>query len=336
MPQQIREAICPEGVEEASQQQAAPSTVVSNLIRPIDLNDPSSEDASARQTGYFAVPSSLVVEGSGAYNRPATAVEITHTAHTNHSFGSRVSDAHPSTHVSHSGEHADGSALHRAMLFEQRLEAIIKRRINESSQWAQDRMSAVVRSHAYYLASGGDMSNTAIAGLCAAGVAGTAFMLTGAPNLTWLQRRNRRDLPLDGVMGAIQQAGSSSSSSALKNAALSCASTLAVMSGGMLFVRGMNRERIDLYDTRRRVDYGKYGLTAAASCLLRAMKRVFYGVGDVQYDDPVLYLVVAAWSLTAFLAWKLRSRVESIRWIFRIIYSNLHENAFRFIGSTQT
>ena len=290
MPQQIREAICPEVVEEASQQQVVPSTVVGNLIRPIDLNDPSSEDASTRQTGYFAVPSSLVVEGSGAYNRPTTAVEITHT---NQPLGSR-SDADPSAHVSHSGEHADGSALHRAVLFEQRLEAIIKRRINESSQWAQDRISAVARSHAYYLASGGDVSDSAIAGLCAVGVAGTAFMLTGAPKLSWLLNRNHRDVPLDGIMGAVQQA-SSSSSSALKKAALSCASTLAVVSGGMLFVRNMNREGVDPSDPHRRVGDGKYGLTAAASCLLRAMKRVFYGVGEVQYDDPVLYLVVAAW-----------------------------------------
>ena len=317
MPLSLRDVISPEredhdeqqhhNGEKDDEQQSIPvrSGV---LIRPIDLNDPSSGDASSlRDNGtppFFSLPSSLLIEDEDV-SRRATAVEVPDTPP--RSFPTESTPSRPTQ-----------------IPFEQLLQQIVHRRVNESKEWIQQQISTVATSQAYYLASGGDLSDNTVASVCVMGVVGTAMVLSTSSS-SWLRRKYPT---VDEILKTLPM------NISYNNAALSYTSTVALVSGGMWIVRQINR-------TDCTEIMGPVHDSNNQSTLITLSKRFWYVMKsffnpirwremglEVIYDNPkVIYLVVAAWSLTALLAWKLRSKITSMRWIFQSIFAKLIQNA---------
>ena len=279
------------------------------LIRAIDLNDPSSGDASSSRdnsTPFFSLPSSLLIEVEDVYHRP-TAVEVPETPP--RQFPTESTPSRPTQ-----------------LPFEQLLQQIVHRRVNESKEWMQQQISTVATSQAYYLASGGDLSDNTVASVCVMGVVGTAMVLSTSSS--WLRRKYPT---IDEILKTLPMTRNINNPH--NNAALGYTSTIALVSGGMWIVRQINRT--DCTEATGPVSgSNQFSLITLSKRFWYIMKSFFnpnrwreMGL-ELIYDNPkIIYLIVAAWSLTALVAWKLRGQVRSMRWIFQSIFAKLVQNA---------
>ena len=278
------------------------------LIRPIDLNDPSSGDATSSRdhgTPFFSLPSSLLIEDDDVY-RHATAVEVPETPP--HRFTTASTPSSPSQ-----------------IPFEQLLQQIVHRRVNESNVWIQQQISTIATSQAYYLASGGDLSDNTVASVCALGVVGTAVVLSTSSS--WIRRKYPT---IDDILKTLPLTRSTDNS--YNNVALGYTSTIALVSGGMWIVRQINRtDNSEIMDHIHPSNQSNF--ITLSKRFWDIMKSFFnpnrwrmMGL-ELFYENPIfIYLVVAAWSLTALFAWKLRGKIRSMKWIFQSIFAKLMQH----------
>ena len=220
--------------------------------------------------------------------------------------------------------------------FEITLQNILDRKTKITLDWLKEKVQNSVVSNVYYVISGGGMSDRLMVALMAGGALGIAFG-------TALQRRFHH--PDNNLISVVKSAGDDVNIKALANlcrskgieqllkvfvkksvtCAIPCLQSLTITAGSMLLVRKVQDSQIlSKFSTL----FSSRAMLPIARNFMRKIRvsglKIFADSGrQYRFYDTYILLIVSAWTLTAFLAYKLHQNVKSLRWVFNSIIMKL-------------
>ena len=208
--------------------------------------------------------------------------------------------------------------------FDATLESILDRRSQATSSWLFQKTVSFVSSSVSRICTGGSISDgtmIGIIGVCtaSAGVASVAQQSFGysSKQMEIFGVSNSR------VTHALQQAAQTT----LK-CVVPAVSAVAVTAGGMLLIRKTASTSRNLFRPHTPL-HRMLSYTLMMTRTLQLQSSRVFSTETFFLTNPTLIIVLSAWSLTAFVAWRLKSRVKSFKWFFDIILS-------KFVGDYKT
>lgn len=208
--------------------------------------------------------------------------------------------------------------------FDATLESILDRRSQATSDWLFQKTVSFVSSSVSRICTGGSISDgtmIGIIGVCtaSAGVASLAQQSFGDS----LKQMEIFGVSKGRVTHALQQAALTT----LK-CVVPVVSAVAVTAGGMLLIRKAASTSRNLFRPHTPL-HRMLSYTLMLTRTLQLQSSRVFPSGSFFLTNPTLVIVLSAWSLTAFVAWRLKSRVKSFKWLFDIILS-------KFVGDYET
>ena len=220
--------------------------------------------------------------------------------------------------------------------FDRTLQNILNRKTKATLDWLKEKVQNTMISNVYYVMSGGSMSDRLMVALIACGALGSALG-------TELQRRfYHYD---NNLISVVKSAGDDVSSKVLGSSYTSkgieqllivaakqsvtcvipCLQSLTITAGSMLLVRKVQDSKIiskfsSLFSSRAMLPIARKFMRKVR---LSGLNIFSHSGSNYSFDDPYILLIVSAWTLTAFLAFKLHQNIRSLRWVFNSIIMKL-------------
>lgn len=200
--------------------------------------------------------------------------------------------------------------------FDATLENILDRRSKATSAWLFNKAISAVSSSISDIWTGGNISDGTMVGIVCACTA-TAGLGSIAQQAS---KNSFRQINIYGVSHrrmkyALQQAAST----ALQYG-VPAVSAVAITAGGMLLLRkaaSTTRSLLRAHTPLHRM----FSYTLMLTRTLQLQPSRTLSSGFFFLTNPTLVIVLSAWSLTAFVAWRLKSCVKNFKWLFDIILS---------------
>lgn len=200
--------------------------------------------------------------------------------------------------------------------FDATLESILDRRSKATSEWLFNKAVSSVSSSISGIMTGGNISDGTMVGIICACTASAGLGSIAQQAL----KVSFRQLSIYGVSHrrmkyALQQAAST----ALQYG-VPAVGAVAITAGGMLILR----KAASTTRSMLRADTPLHRMLSYTLMLTRTLKLQpsrTLSSSNFFLTNPTLIIVISAWSLTAFVAWRLKSRVKNFKWLFDIILS---------------
>ena len=200
--------------------------------------------------------------------------------------------------------------------FDATLENILDRRSKATTDWLFKKAISTVSSSICSICSGGNISDRTMIGIMGACTvsASVASMGQQALKISFKQIEiygvsNRR------IKHALQQTALNT-----LNCFVPAISAVAITAGGMLLLRNAASTSRNIFRAHTPL-HRMLSYTLMFTRTLQLRPSSMFAPGSFFLTNPTLVIVLSAWSLTAFVAWRLKSRVKNFKWLFDIIIS---------------
>ena len=200
--------------------------------------------------------------------------------------------------------------------FDATLESILDRRSKATSEWLLNKAISSVSSSISGILTGGNISDGTMVGIiCACTASAGLGSITQQALKVSFRQINIYGVSHRRMKYALQQAAST----ALQYG-VPAISAVAITAGGMLLLRkAASTTRVLLRTQTPLHRMLSYTLMLTRALQLQPSRTL--SSSNFFLTNPTLIIVVSAWSLTAFVAWRLKSRVKNFKWLFDIILS---------------